>query len=479
MVMGPANAPDVQDMVRARLDALSSLPEVQQTATIEWRKQRRSLPVIDMPLTLVSYNPDTHRIRAQRSLDPVKERALIDDPFGEVAQHYLADLLKGAPEDPGREDPTFMALKDSLREHGQEEPGIITRQGVLVNGNTRCAALRELGTESIRVAVLPPDAGEDDIQTVELALQLRKDFKREYSFVNFLLAVDERVTTGQLPTAIMADFRIRRTTFDRSLWILGCIREAVERSTHRNADGVAVQLRLVDFETDQGKLEELHRAYSGLKSKNPMAAEALREQRMLALALDKSKTDLRLIDQAFAPTFMAHKLPMPPAVQPARNIPGTTIPIESPNTELLQLKALTDEALQAKAVVRSTSEQVNFTTRNQAQARVQDLTDAIDSALDKAGRNARLKQRKVAAAERITDAVEDLDLATRAIAEARAVGQFDPDDIDDALTTLRGSIERLAQLVRVGERMDQGDGTFWLIAAASQAYREDAPTLAG
>lgn len=464
--MGPSNAADVQAVVGARLDALSSLPEVQQTATIEWRGQRRSLPVIDMPLGLVSYNPDTHRIRAQRSLDSVREQTLVDRPFSETAQNYLRDLLKGAPDDPGHEDPTFTALKESLAEHGQEEPGIITRAGVLVNGNTRCAALRELGFESIRVAVLPPDAGEDDIRTVELALQLRKDFKREYSFVNFLLAIDERVAAGHSPGVIMSDFRIRRASFDRSLWILGCIREVIDRSKHQDGDGKVVQLRLIDFETDQGKLEELHRAYFALKSRDPNAAEELREQRLLALALDKSKTDLRLIDQGFASAYLSHVLPEPPLAPAARTIPGTSIPITPPSQTLLQLKVLTDEALKAKAVVSSGRTDVSHSSRVQAEIRVHDLTDAMDRALDKAGRNARLKQRKVAPADRITDAVEDLDLAVQAIAEARSVGQFDADDVEDALTMLRGAIERLGQQLRLGDQKDRGDGTSWLLAAA-------------
>lgn len=472
MVMGPENAADVQALVTARLDALSSLPDVQQTATIEWRGLRRSLPVIDVPIGLVSYNPDTHRIRAQRSLDPGKEQALIDQPFGEVAQNYLRDLLKGAPEDPAREDPTFTALKESLDAHGQEEPGIITRSGVLVNGNTRCAALRELGADSIRVAVLPPDAGEDDIRTVELALQMRKDFKREYSFVNFLLAVDERVAAGHSAGLIMTDFRIRRATFDRAMWILSFIREALDRSKHVDGTGTVAQLRLVDFETDQGKLEELHRAYSSLRPKDPDAADALREQRLLALALDKSKTDLRLIDQGFAAAYLVDKLPEPPADTPTRTIPGTSIPVMQPNRELQRLKALADEALQAKAVATAPSGKVSDSARVTANARVQELSGALDAALDKAGRNARLKQRKVAPADRITDAVEDLNLAVQAIAEARAVGQFDADDIDDALTVLRGSVERLAQLVRLTDSDSSpdgaglGDGISWLLAAA-------------
>lgn len=464
-MIGPKNAADVQVLVEARVDALNSLPDIQQTTTIEWRGQRRSLTVIDMPIGLVSYNPDTHRIRAQRSHDLVKEGELIDNPFGGVAQNYLRDLLKGAPEDPSREDPAFIALKESLADHGQEEPGIITRSGILVNGNTRCAALRELGAESIRVAVLPPDTGEDDIRTVELALQLRKDFKREYSFVNFLLALDERIAAGHAPGAIMADFRIRRATFDRSLWILSCIREAIDRSTHRDENGRVVHVQLVDFETHQGKLEELHRAYSALKPKDPDAAEELREQRMLALILEKSKTDLRLIDRGFAEAYLAPALPPSPLPATIGKIPGTSIPLRQPGRTLQQLRSLTDDALKAKAVANATNG-VGEAERARAATRVRELTDAVDSALDKAGRNARLKQRRVAPADRITDAAEDLSLAIQAIAYARAVGQFNVDDVEESLTTLRGAIERLAQLLHPGESGQLGDSTSWLLAAA-------------
>src|ERR1017187_4321629 len=127
-----------------------------------------------MPVDLLHYNPDTHRIRAQRSINPALERDLETDPFGESGQNYLHQLLMGDPTDPSKTDQSFTALKDDLREHGQSEPGIITRAGVLINGNTRQAALKELGEKHIRVGVLPPDAGFDDLQSIELSLQLRK-----------------------------------------------------------------------------------------------------------------------------------------------------------------------------------------------------------------------------------------------------------------------------------------------------------------
>jgi len=48
-----------------------------------------------------------------------------------------------------------MASVSDLKDHGQREPALISRASVLVNGNTRQAALKLLGWERIRVGVLP------------------------------------------------------------------------------------------------------------------------------------------------------------------------------------------------------------------------------------------------------------------------------------------------------------------------------------
>jgi hypothetical protein len=166
---------------------------LQESVTIDWRGKQEPLPVIPMPVELLTYNPDTHRIRAQRSHDPQKDAALRSDPFGAEAQSYLHQLLIGDPAHPEKIDPAFEALRDDLSEHGQNAPGIITRSGILINGNTRRAALKELGSPNIRVAVLPDDASLDDRQAIELSLQLVREHKRDYSFMNFLLAIDARI----------------------------------------------------------------------------------------------------------------------------------------------------------------------------------------------------------------------------------------------------------------------------------------------
>jgi hypothetical protein len=462
----PANASDVESVIERRLATLFSSNEARQTATIEWRGHQKFVPVIDMPIKLLYYNPETHRIRAQRAIDPERERALENDPYGAIAQDYLDHLLKGSPQDPGQEDPTFAELRESLRQHGQEEPGVITRAGVLVNGNTRCAALRELHKEHIRVGVLDADAGADDVRAIELSLQLRKEYKRDYSFVNFLLAVQERSDAGLSDAEIMTEFRIREATLKRSRWILNLIENAISRSRSVNPDGSVSQLRLIDFESHQGKLEELYRAYTTRKQGNPEAAEALLEQRLVALILDKSKTDLRLIDAEFMSTYLPTKLPdASDAIPAVKTIPGLTIPAQRPSKSLLSLTALTNQVLQAKAVVVDGADGHADTVA--ASKRIQQMTVDINDALLKAGKSAVIRQRQIEPSERIADAVEDLGLAAGAIAAARAGTRFRTEDVDDALTSLRDAVVKLAKQVAIGANDSVGDGVTWLLRAST------------
>ena len=127
--------------------------------------------------------------------------------------------------------------------------------------------------------------------------------------MNFLLAIDERRLAGRPATEIQRDFRIRPPTYERAVWILGFVQEAIERSATDTKDGRQISLHLIDFESDQGKLEELYGVYASRRSKNSDEAEALREQRLLALILDKSKTDLRLIDHDFSDLYLKNIVP--------------------------------------------------------------------------------------------------------------------------------------------------------------------------
>src|ERR1051326_6646465 len=162
--LGTPQAARIGELVKERLS--EARREDGEKISVEWRGQNRHLYVISMPTDLLYYNPQTHRIRAQRSLDPARDRALDQDPWSEEGQLYLDTLLKCQPSDPDRTDPAFTELCEDLEQFGQKDPGLITPDGVLVNGNTRCAALRHLGEKNIRVGVLPDTATWDDVNTV-------------------------------------------------------------------------------------------------------------------------------------------------------------------------------------------------------------------------------------------------------------------------------------------------------------------------
>lgn len=458
------NADEVQKIVEERLKAVEQTQGVGETVRVEWRGQELDLLVITMPVDLLAYNPDTHRIRAQRTLDPERDSVLTAEPYGDGAQAYLHQLLKGDPADPSKTDTTFLELKDDLALHTQKEPGVINREGVLVNGNTRRAALKELGEPNMRVGVLPPDAGLEDIQAVELALQLRKVIRREYSFMNRLLAIEERMGSGWPREKILKEFHMKGPTLDRNLWILQTVKELLDRSRVDDGTGDEVGLRYVDFESDQGKLEELYRAYSALKTKSPDDAEALREQRLLAIARDKSKTDVRLIEADFFQKYpkmqsLLRQKPVNAEAPTIRRIPGTDIAAPPPTDRVQALGELTTTALRARAVSENRGSAAPAAV-SEASATLQAIDAVLESVLDQAGRDGRVKKRRFAPADRLSDANEDLGLVLEAVAEARSTGNFAADDLDDGLLMLKAKLERLAQ--QVSKDANGGEGVTWL-----------------
>jgi hypothetical protein len=467
----PPNATEVRKIVEERLAALKSIEGAQETVTIEWRGQPIHITVISMPVALLCYNPGTHRVRAQRSMNPILERELETNPYGDKAQSYLHQLLMGDPTDPAKIDPSFTVLKEDLQEHGQSEPGIITRAGMLVNGNTRQAALKELGQKNIRVGVLPPDAGLEDIQSIELALQLRKDHKRDYSFMNLLLAIDERADAGELAVDIQKDFRIKPSTYDRCRWILDFVRNAIERSKVDSGEGGSLAMRLVDFETHQGKLEELYRAYMGLKSKSSDEAEALREQRLLALALNKSKTDLRLIESDFAKRYMKGVLPsVGPTAASTSKIPGLAVTVAGPSQEVEALRKLTTQILQARTIA-STPGTTKPADSQKANELLKTTDESLVKGLDRAGKQGRVVKKRFAAVDRVSDACDDLELAIAAVADARATGNFDASDLDEALVTLRSNLNKLSAIITRGSD-SASEGIAWIRAVGEIASRK-------
>ncbi|MFH8606602.1 transcriptional regulator [Streptomyces sp. NPDC018029] len=455
----PPLAEENRALVEQRLKDMAGGNGVRETLTVEWRTQPLHVEVIDMPVESLYYNPGTHRIRAQRSHDPVQDELLDREPWAPASQDYLDYLLQMLPADPSKRDPDFDDLLESLRAYRQNEPGLITREGILVNGNTRRAALKKLGVANIRVGVLPESCTWDDINAVELSLQLRPDQRRNYSYINRLLAMEEQHLMGRTLADVAREFRIRASTCEQDLWILSCLRDLIERSQ----DGGA-QLRLLDFEQHQEKLRELYRRYAKESEVSKDNAEVLKETRLAAIVLGFSKTDVRLIEPDFRERYLDKKLPdamktesdAPAAVA----IPGLNRTMKPAAPRVAKAKALTDAILKAKAV--ETAEDGLLTERSKTAVEMFGAARvAVEEALEPAGKDARVRKRKQAAQDRITDACQDIEQCITDLTLAKASGSLDEEAFDEAVLTLRETLTKLAVVTQRSIKAP-GDGVSWL-----------------
>jgi hypothetical protein len=472
----PPNAEEIERLVDVRLASWQD--GLKESVTVDWRDTRLPLPVISIPVELPYYNPHTRRIQAQKNVDEVRGRALDQDPFSDEAQGYLEELLQWDPANPGQVDPAFDKLMADLDEHGQNEPGLMTKSGVLINGNTRRAALKSLGKTNMLVGILPEDTSRADIDTLELSLQLRPTYKRDYSFVNELLAIDEVVRRGVSTPEVLKAFRMKQPRLDRSLWLLRFIDDAISRSRTVDASGHVASLRRFDFERDQGQLEELYRSWHTLNATDPDKATCLREARLIGVVLDFAKTDLRVMQEDFFGKYVSKKLPSStvPKIEPQGatgipGLPGVDLPGES--TEVLQLRALADSVLQAQALQKQAT-----LASPAAEETTQVLTvvrAAYEDARKLAGADADYRKKGTTPAERILTASDHVDFATAAVIDANAARSLDVGALEDSLEILRQSLTRFAQMLGRVEPTDDMDVGFTWIQAAVNASAHGSP----
>ena len=210
------------------------------------------------------------------------------DPFSEAAQLTIAQILRDTLE--------FGKLRDNLNELGQLDPGIVTHSGVLVNGNTRAVALKELGREYIRVAVLPASATAEELTELEARLQLSRDYKQDYTLTNELLFIREQIDRGisKENLAILlgkAQSSERRhldrgvADIERSLRILQHIREIQEMGQG--------SIRLTFFDLHESALMEADRAYVALEQRDREEAIRVRNGRMAGVLVGVTYRNLR------------------------------------------------------------------------------------------------------------------------------------------------------------------------------------------
>lgn len=266
---------------------------------LPWKGKKETFPVIELPLEAVVLNPSNHRIRSQTLSHPRKD-LLENDPFSEEAQELVAQLLRESGEYiPDKA--TYEDLKRDIDQFGQEQVGVITHDGVLINGNRRAVSLEDVGKRYIEVAVLPKRADNKELTELEGHLQMRRRLRDKYSFTNRLIYIHERLEEyGDSKEQLAELLRIDDTSeIDRASRIYGYIQEARQL--------VGGDLKLTFFDDKEQILNDIDKHCQSLKNQGKeQAAERVRRTRLLGMVADIGYQPLRdYADEDFFDAYVA------------------------------------------------------------------------------------------------------------------------------------------------------------------------------
>ena len=259
---------------------------------VEFRGESLPLEVVRINVSVPLLNHDNSRLRAQLKSHPQGD-VVLRSPMESESQEIIADLLRGTDQ--------YEKLCEQLEDKGQVEPGVVTRDGMLVDGNTRLVALRDIGKTGIDVAVLPTSATDDDFFDVEASIQLRKLVHRDYTYTNQLLLVASLKHRFDSHDAIFKaldwkrDGAKRLAEHDRRLALVEEARELTGRPYEF-------------FDDKQELIKDLDNAYQTLLYTDPEAAEQLKQNRIFALEIGLNKDEVRAIDEDFVAEEIAPHL---------------------------------------------------------------------------------------------------------------------------------------------------------------------------
>lgn len=175
-------------------------------------------PVVELPEALLVYRVENGRLIAEleeharaQGLDLAGLRATQETLEVQRLLHRFLAAKAAAADGP---------ILQELAEAGQQiEPLLISADGVLINGNRRMAAMRELlrrdpqryaGFAAVSAAVLPVDVTPAEIEAAEAALQMAPETKLAYGWINRRLKLRrQRQELGLTDAEIQRAYRLK------------------------------------------------------------------------------------------------------------------------------------------------------------------------------------------------------------------------------------------------------------------------------
>jgi len=173
---------------------------------IEIMGKKEVLDVYRLPTTALYYNIRNGRFAAELQEKEAELGRKLDTNNPDDANTIREILLS---QNKAETD----VLKKDIKAKGQIDPGLITYDGQVINGNRRMAILEQLFSETsnpkfefLEIQVLPKAVDEKGIWRIEAGLQLSRDKRLDYSPINQLLKIDEGISAGLTPAQIASTY---------------------------------------------------------------------------------------------------------------------------------------------------------------------------------------------------------------------------------------------------------------------------------
>lgn len=391
----------------------------------QWMRPEKELIVVDLPIEWVRFSTLNHRTRAEQMRE-IETSGTLDlfkgDPIGDRAQQAQINILTSQE--------GFESLKEDLRNRGQQEPAIITVEGVLINGNRRAAALRDLwlrdGVQSaryVRALVLPADATSDELIDLETELQVAKDYREDYSWVNEALLIEEIFDSLNKDWDKVAQrMRLKPTEVRAQYEKLQQLHQLVAMSNGARHHA--------DFVSNNSAFEELSKH---IKDKPPSEAASVRSVYFLGTLSGVNYRDLRNLRRKDASTFVKEEFARDPTL--------ASLLAEVDQSSSVVTDDLLDDVLGTRVDPKSAdlTSVLSFIARHKVEDVValqngekvpvhkllSSVRNAVNLAANEAKEDAKDAQAVLAPVARLTSAMDDLERAGAALPKARSHSDWD------------------------------------------------------
>lgn len=160
---------------------VTNLPPIGEKRTYTLRGQNETFDIYNIPLDVLKYNEKNGRIASYITeyIDEQNSLPSEDEEFNALVENFIVESASDA----------FKKTKNNIKQLGQIEPAIVLNNGIVIDGNRRFSALRQLQREGegaefgyLKAAIINESQYSDkEIKTLELNLQHARESKVDYN----------------------------------------------------------------------------------------------------------------------------------------------------------------------------------------------------------------------------------------------------------------------------------------------------------